>query len=49
MVASYGPQAAQTNEELPSETSLDLNLMQHPHDDGPEPREVRAHLKVEPP
>jgi hypothetical protein len=49
MVTSYGPQVAQVNEELPSETSLDLILTQHLRDEGPEPREVRARLKVEPP
>jgi hypothetical protein len=46
---SYGPLAAQANEELPSESSLDLTLMQHPHDEEPEPREVHARLEVEPP
>ncbi len=46
---SYGPQAAQVNEEPPSESSLDLTLMQHPRDEKPEPREVRARLEVEPP
>jgi hypothetical protein len=46
---SYGPQAAQANEEPPSESSLDLTLMQHPRDEEPKPREVRAHLEVGPP
>jgi hypothetical protein len=49
MVTSYGSQAAQANEEPPSESSLDLTLTQHPRDEEPEPREVRAHLEVEPP
>ncbi len=49
MVTSYGPQAAQANEELPPESFLDLTLTQHPHDEEPEPREVRACLEVEPP
>jgi hypothetical protein len=49
MVTSYGPQAAQANEELPPESSLDLTLTQHPHDEKPEPREVCARLEVEPP
>jgi hypothetical protein len=49
MVASYTPQAAQTNEEPPPKTSLDLTLTQHHHDEEPEPREVRACLEVEPP
>ncbi len=49
MVASYGPQAAQANEKPPPETSLDLTLTQHPCDEEPAPREVRACLEVEPP
>jgi hypothetical protein len=49
LVTSYGPQAAQANEEPPLETSLNLTLTQHPRDEEPEPREVRAHLEVEPP
>jgi hypothetical protein len=48
-VTSYGPQAAQANEEPPSEASLDLTLMQHPRDEELEPREVRTRLEVEPP
>jgi hypothetical protein len=48
-VTSYGPQAIQANEELPSESSLDLTLTQHPRDEELEPREVRARLEVEPP
>jgi hypothetical protein len=47
IATSYGPQAAQANEESPSESSL--TLTQHPRDEEPEPREVRAHLEVEPP
>jgi hypothetical protein len=46
---SYRPQAAQANEEPPSESSFDSTLTQHPRDEEPEPREVRAHLEVEPP
>jgi hypothetical protein len=46
---SYGPQATQANEEPPLESYLDLTLMQHPRDEEPEPREVRARLEVEPP
>jgi hypothetical protein len=49
MVTSYGPQSAQANEEPPLESSLDLTLTQHPRDEEPEPREVRARLEVEPP
>jgi len=48
-VTSYGPQATQTNEEPPSESSLDLTLTQHPRDKELEPRKVRARLEVEPP
>jgi hypothetical protein len=48
-VTSYGPQAAQVNEELPSESSLDLTLTQHPRDGELEPWKVCARLKVEPP
>jgi hypothetical protein len=47
-IASYGLQAAQANEEPPLESSLDLTLTQHPRDEEPEPREVRARLEVEP-
>ncbi len=48
-VIYYGPQATQANEEPPLESSLDLTLTQHPHDEELEPREVRVHFKVEPP
>jgi hypothetical protein len=48
MVATHGPQAAQANEEPPPETSLDLTLTQHPSNEEPEPREVRARFEVEP-
>jgi len=48
-VTSYRPQAAQADEEPPSESSLDLTLTQHLRDEEPEPREVRARLEVEPP
>jgi hypothetical protein len=49
IITSYGPQATQANEEPPSKSSLDLTLTQHPHDEEPEPREMWAHLEVEPP
>jgi len=49
MVSSYGPQAAQANEEPLPESSLDLTLTQHPRDEELELREVRARLEVEPP
>jgi hypothetical protein len=48
MVSSYGSQAAQANEESPPEPSLDFTLTQHPRDEEPELREVRARLEVEP-
>jgi hypothetical protein len=48
-ITSYGPQAAQANEDSPPESSLDLTLTQHPRDEEPEPREVCACLEVEPP
>ncbi len=49
MVTSYGPQTAQANEEPASESSLDLTLTQHPRDEDPTSREVRARLEVNPP
>jgi hypothetical protein len=49
MAMSCGLQITQVNEELPSESSLDLTLMQHLCDEDLEPREVCAYLKVEPP
>ncbi len=49
MVTSYGPQAAQANEEPPPESSLYLTLTQHLRDEEPEPREVRVRLEVKPP
>jgi hypothetical protein len=49
MVTSYEPQAAQANEEPPPESSLDFTLTQHPHDEEPDPREVRARFEVKPP
>jgi hypothetical protein len=48
MGTSYEPRVAQVNEESPSESSLDSTLMQHPHDEDLEPREVYARLKIEP-
>ncbi len=37
------------NEEPTSESSLDLTLIQHPHDADFESREVRVRLEVNPP
>jgi hypothetical protein len=48
MTIFYGRQAAQVNEELPLESSLDLALMQHLHNENFELQKVRIHLKVEP-
>jgi hypothetical protein len=49
MVTSYEPQATQVNEKLTPKSSLDLTLMQHPHDEDLAPREVRVRLEVDPP
>jgi hypothetical protein len=49
MATFYGPQTTQVNEEPPLESSLDLTLMQHPRDEDPEPREMRAYLEIKPP
>ncbi len=48
MVTSYGPKAAQANEEPPLESSLDLTLTQHPRDEEPKIQEVHAHFEIEP-
>jgi hypothetical protein len=48
-VTSYGPQAAQSNEKPPLESSLDLTLTQHPRDEELKPREMCTRLEVEPP
>jgi hypothetical protein len=48
MATSYGLQTAQVNKEFPLKSSLDLTLMQHPHDEDPEPQEVHLRLQVEP-
>jgi len=37
MVTSYRLQAAQANEKLPLESSLDFTLTHHPCDEEPEP------------
>jgi hypothetical protein len=36
------------NEESTLESSLDLTLTQHPHDENPEPKEVHIRFKVDP-
>ncbi len=48
MVTSYGPQAAQVNEEPPPETSLDWTLTQHLRDEELKPQEVCTRLEVKP-
>jgi hypothetical protein len=48
MATSYGPQAAQMNEESTLESSLDLTLTQHPCDEDLEPRKVHTRLEVDP-
>jgi len=48
MIMFYGLQVAQMNEKLPWESSLNLTLAQHPHDEDLKPREVRPCFEVEP-
>jgi hypothetical protein len=48
MATFYGPQAAQVNEELTPNPSLDLSLTQHPCDEDPAPREVCTCFEVDP-
>jgi hypothetical protein len=49
IIMFYGPQVTQMNEKLPWESSLNLTLAQHPHDENLKPREVCPCLEVEPP
>jgi hypothetical protein len=49
MATSYGPQAAQVNEEPSPELSLNLTLTQHPRHEEPESQEMCAYLEVDPP
>jgi hypothetical protein len=49
MVTFYEPQATQANEEPSPKSFLDFTLTQHPRDEKPKPREVRARLEVKPP
>jgi hypothetical protein len=49
MATSYRPRIAQVNEESTPKSILDLTLTQHPYDENPEPREMRAHLEIDPP
>jgi hypothetical protein len=47
MTTSYRLQAAQMNEELPRESSLNFTLTHHFHDEDPKPEEMCPHLEVE--
>ncbi len=49
MATFYTPQVAHANEKLALESSLDLTLGQHFHDEEPESRKVHAHFEVDPP
>jgi hypothetical protein len=49
MAMSYGPQIPQVNEEPAPESSLDLTLTQHLHDENLEPQEVHVQLEADPP
>jgi hypothetical protein len=49
MATSYRLQVPQVNERLISKSTLDLTLTQHPCDEDPELREVRARFEVDPP
>ncbi len=48
MTVSYELQVAQVNEKPPHESSLDLMLTHHLHDENPELREVCLCFEVEP-
>jgi hypothetical protein len=47
MIMSYKFQAAQMNKEPPQESSLNLTLTQHPHDENPKLQKVRPCFKVD--
>jgi hypothetical protein len=49
MAKSYGPQTTQMNEKSAHESSLDLTLKQHLHDEDPELRKVCTHFEINPP
>jgi hypothetical protein len=49
MLTFYESQAAQVNEISALESSLNLTLTQHPHDENPKAQEVHACLDVDPP
>ncbi len=49
MAMFYKLQVAQANEEPTPESSLDLTLTQHLHDEKPKSWKVHAHLKINPP
>jgi hypothetical protein len=48
MAMFYRPQAAQVNEELTPESSLNLTLTQHPRDEDPKPQEVHVRPEANP-
>jgi hypothetical protein len=48
MATFYRPRIVQVNEESSLESSLDLTLTQHLHDEEPELREVHTRLEVDP-
>jgi hypothetical protein len=48
MATSYESQAAQVNEELAPESSLNLTLTQHPHNEDLKLRKVHLRFEVDP-
>jgi hypothetical protein len=49
MATFYKPQTMQMNEKPTPESSLDLMLTQHLHDENPASQEMRARLEINPP
>jgi len=49
MATSCKPQAAQMNEKLAPESSLNLTLTQHLRDEDPEPQKVCTRFEIDPP
>jgi hypothetical protein len=47
VITFYKPQIAQMIEELPLESSLDLTLIQHLHDENPKLQKVHYCLEIE--
>ncbi len=48
MIMFYKLQVTQMNDKPPQESSLNLTLTQHPHDEDPKLRKMRLCLEVEP-